>query len=945
MTSLNINSLLKHLDEIRALLSNSLIEILAINESKIDDSVLDREINIVGYNLVRKNRNRYGGGVVLYIRNNISYAERKDLVPNNLEMVCVEVSRPHNRSFLISTWYRPPNSHNDVFDKYDEFLRKCDLENKELMVIGDINCDFAKSLPDLHTRRLQLSCSLYQLDQLINEPTRVTETSATLIDLFLTNRPDNISNSGVIHLGISDHSMIFAVKKITVPKFRETIREVRDYKKFIENDFIHDIAQVPWDIICQFDDPNVCWQAWKSVFLEIIDRHAPLRHKKTKVNSVPWITPKIKQSMRKRDFHKKQAIKNNSQLHWDIYKSERNRVNVEMRNAKAKFFGDKIRECSESKDIKKSWNLINTLLGRNIKSATVNELFINNRAVSDDNHIAEAFNEYFINIGPKLAAEVNDSTNQACPDTNSELYSGVHCLGSQFIFSEIDQNNVTRSLKLLKVSKATGVDNIPAKILKMSADIIAPSLTAIFNLSLNSGVYIDAWKQARITPIYKSEDRRKCENYRPISILPVISKIFEKQIFDQLYDYLAKNSLLSKFQSGFRPKHSTMSALIQMCDQWLENMDNGMLNGVVFLDIRKAFDSINHSILLNKMNDQFGVQGLELKWFDSYLTNREQVCVVNGRKSSSMRIICGVPQGSILGPLLFLLYINDMPKCLQCTTPCLYADDTEIFSSSHDFDKLIENLNTDLKNIHNWLAKNKLQHHPTKSKLMFIGSSYNLKNKVGEGCVYLGDKPVPRTGSQKCLGVEIDENLSWEKQIEAICKKVGAGIGAIKRAKPYVESSTLQTIYNALVQPYFDYCSILWGNCGKSLQDKLQKFQSRAARVITGATYEIRSADVLDNLSWETLNVRRSNTKATYMYKILNDHTAPNLKESFGERSATQNTYNLRNNDVDLALLKPKTEFLKRTFKYSGAILWNDLPRRAKSANTLDCFKRNIHSN
>ena len=234
----------------------------------------------------------------------------------------------------------------------------------------------------------------------------------------------------------------------------------------------------------------------------------------------------------------------------------------------------------------------------------------------------------------------------------------------------------------------------------MSADIIAPSLTAIFNLSLNSCTYVNAWKMARITPIFKSENRQKCENYRPISILPIISKIFEKEVFDQLYEHLSQNLLLSKYQSGFRPKHSTMSALIQMCDHWLENMDNGMLNGVVFLDIRKAFDSIDHSILLKKMNEQFGIDGTELKWFESYLTKRQQVCFVNGHTSSPRQITCGVPQGSILGPLLFLLYINDMPKCLKSTTPCVYADDTEIFASSHDYHSLVKNLNNDLKNLH-----------------------------------------------------------------------------------------------------------------------------------------------------------------------------------------------------------------------------------------------------
>ena len=295
---------------------------------------------------------------------------------------------------------------------------------------------------------------------------------------------------------------------------------------------------------------------------------------------------------------------------------------------------------------------------------------------------------------------------------------------------------------------------------------------------------------------YKSEDRRKCENYRPISILPIISKVFEKEVFGQIYKYLTENSMLSNFQSGFRPKHSTVSVLIQMCDEWLEIMDNSKFNGVIFLDIRKAFDLINHKILLKKMKDHFGISVLELEWFESYLTNRVHVCFVNGQISSLGKIICGIPQGSILGPLMFLLYINNMPDCLNTTTPCLYADDIQIFSSSHDFTELTENLNSDLNNIRNWLAKNKLQHHPTKSKLMFIGSSYNLINKVCDDLVLLNSVPVPRTNTHKCLGIEIDEKRSWDKHIETICKKASAVIGAIR------SQMFLLLHYNLSIQPW-----------------------------------------------------------------------------------------------------------------------------------------------
>ena len=305
----------------------------------------------------------------------------------------------------------------------------------------------------------------------------------------------------------------------------------------------------------------------------------------------------------------------------------------------------------------------------------------------------------------------------------------------------------------------------------------------------------------------------------------------------------------------------------------------------IILDIRKAFDSVDHKILLCKMKTQFGLRNVELDWFTSYLANREQVCDINGCISSSKTIKTGVPQGSILGPLLFLLYINDLPDCLHNTTPCLYADDTQIFASSNDYAELIDSLNFDLNNISQWLAKNKLQHHPTKTEVMIIGSSYNLNNKVYDYPVMLNSKVIPRTNSFECLGVLIDEKLSWDLHVDKKCKKVESSIAVMKRITPFVPNSTLQTIYKAMIQPYFDYCSPLWGNCSAYLKEKLQRFQNRARRIISGANYEINSADVLESLGWQTLEERRIRNKSILMYKILNNRAAPILKEQFTRSS------------------------------------------------------------
>ena len=420
--------------------------------------------------------------------------------------------------------------------------------------------------------------------------------------------------------------------------------------------------------------------------------------------------------------------------------------------------------------------------------------------------------------------------------------------------------NVELTLKNLKVSKSTGLDKTPAKVLKFASSIIAPSLTFIFNSSLSTGIFIDDWKNARVCPVYKGNDRRDMGNYRPISILPIISKVFEKEVFQQLYHYLKVNSVLSRFQSGFRPFHSTVSALTQMCDNWSDNMETRKLKGFVFLDIRKAFESIDHSILLDKVKF-YGVAARELMWFKSYLTARQQR-LINGCLSSQSNLLCGVPQGSILGSLLFLIYINDLPNCLKFTTPCLYADDTQIFTSSFDIGVLANNINSDLKSLSDWLTVNKLPFHPLKTKLMVVGSTYNLNTKSGDlsHVISIDNNLVSPVTFNKCLGVLLDEKLTFETNIEYTCKKACAGIGALRRIKPFVPFCILVTLYRSLVQPYFDYCSPLWDTCGKQLKYKLQKIQNRAARVITGSSYDVRSTDVLNNLKWKTLETGRFHT-------------------------------------------------------------------------------------
>ena len=471
------------------------------------------------------------------------------------------------------------------------------------------------------------------------------------------------------------------------------------------------------------------------------------------------------------------------------------------------------------------------------------------------------------------------------------------------------------------------------------ADLISPYISTIFNCCLTTGIFPDDWKLAKVTPIFKQGDRSDMNNYRPISVISAIAKVFERIIYNQLSSYLSENNILSQYQSGFRSFHSTMTALLEATDDWAFNIDRGYVNAVVFLDLKKAFDTVDHPILLSKLY-LYGVIGNAYELLSSYLDNRTQRCAVNGVISNTCTLTCGIPQGTILGPLLFLLYINDLPNCLSNSKPRMYADDTHLTYADNDICSIETSLNQDLSNINRWLIANKLTLNMTKTEFMLIGSRQKLNSLSAFPVLEINGTQLNRVNFTKSLGVLIDENLTWSNHINAITKKISSGIGSIKRISHCVPPATLHTIYHGLVQSHFDYCSVVWGNCAKTLSDKLQRLQNRAVRVLTNTCYDADANQLLNELGWENLETRRQKLKAEMVYKSLNG-LAPNyLSSRFIQRSDVITAYNLRDSDGKLAIPLPRTNYYKNSFGYSGAVLWNSLPSAARQATSLTSFRQ-----
>ena len=451
------------------------------------------------------------------------------------------------------------------------------------------------------------------------------------------------------------------------------------------------------------------------------------------------------------------------------------------------------------------------------------------------------------------------------------------------------------------------------------------------------------WKIARVTPLHKKGSKNLMENYRPISILPIISKVFERILYDQFYEYLTSNNLLSKQQFGFRRFHSTMSTLLDCTNEWYINMDRGLYNLVVFLDLKKAFDTVDHVLLLAKL-ELYGVTGLALNSFKSYFAERLQVCSVNGKLSNPRIVNCGVPQGSILGPLLFLVYINDLPNCLQFTSARLFADDTNITVSGKSIEEMERTINLDLLNVKEWLLANKLSLNIVKTEYLMIGSPHNIKHLSSEPNVCVGNESIERVQVTKALRVQLDEHLAFNSHVDHISGKISAGISALKRIKEYTDQETLKSVYYALVQPHFDYCCEVWDSIDATLSNRLQKLHNRSARIIMNCKNEHgQSSLALGLLGWKTLEEQRAQSTARLMYKVLHNMAPTKLNEIFN-MSNTVHGHNLRGSNSTFFLPRPRTEYLKKSISFRGPKIWNSLSEQARNSESLSIFNANISS-
>ena len=709
--------------------------------------------------------------------------------------------------------------------------------------------------------------------------------------------------------------MLMVVRKINANKLPPHTIECRNFSNYDQQVFCDDLENCGWNDVLNEEEVNSAWMKWKVLFLSVCNKHAPVRRKIMRGMKCPWLQAATKKLMNERDFVLRKARRSGSEVDWSMYRRLRNQVSNRIKIEKRRYQRN---EISDNMDNPKSfWKIMKNIFpGDKEKITTPKSIKTDDgKTVIDQPTIARSFNEFFTGAVSRLLQTAGLST-------SVRPFSSGKFTSERFILQPISEEFILKQLRDLKVKKATGLDGIPARFLKDSAAVIAPTVTFLVNLSLSTGSVPDEWKKARVVPLYKSGGRENMDNYRPISILPVLSKILEKVVNFQLQQYLKKFDLLSPAQSGFRQHHSTESAVIYFTDEIRRNADAGRLTGALFVDLKKAFDTVPHKELISKL-ERFGFVENSILWFTNYLSNRSQVVSLGTNLSGPLAVEHGVPQGSILGPVLFSLYINDLPSCINFSNVIMYADDTVIFVSSTQLMEVELKLNMELASLSEWLCGNKLLLNLKKTEFMIFGTQQRLCRQGMEGLdIALEGESVKYSDAFKYLGVTLDSSLSMNQHIDRIKNKVSKMLGIFLRARPSLTIESANRLFKSMILPILDYCGAVFHRCGKGNEDSLECLQRRAGRIVLN-TAHLSSEQMFTSLGWDTLTRRRE----THIVKLV-DKCLKGMAPSYFSRYFKLKRHNVHDYDTrkknKIVIDRVKLESTKRAFFYKGADIFND---------------------
>ena len=899
-----------------------------ISETKIDDSFPFGQFKIDGYVCYRKDRNDKGGGIILFVREDIP----SKLIPfessiTDMEHMFVEIN-VRKKKWLISCSYNP---HTSCIENHLNYLGKRldGLSNKfeNFILLGDFNAEITNS-------SLKNFCECYNLNSLIKKPTCFKNPeNPSCIDLILTNRKNSFHNSKPIEIGLSDfHKLTVTVLKTFFKKQEPKIIKYRDYKKFSNQVFRDELYQ---KLYCNNVLKTISFETFQKISVDILDRHAPIKEKHIRSNHSDFVTKDIRKAIMTRTRLLNKFRREKTKENKDAYNKQRNYCVSLLRKTKRDFYNSL--DVKKVTDNKQFWKTVKPFFSNKTINNEKITLIEKEEVISADQKIADIFSTFYASVVENLDIDNENMklTDEDIPNLVDKFKNHPSILkikehynaNNNFSFSPVTVTDVQKEIDALDSKKAHQEKDIPVKLLKENCDIFADYITKDFNLGILNHKFPNTLKNAEVKPVFKKKSRTEVENYRPVSILPTISKIYERLIHKQLSTFF--DPILSKFQCGFRKGHSTEHCLLVMIEKWKQCLDNKGVCAALLTDLSKAFDCLPHNLLLAKLH-AYGVDISALRYIKDYLYQRKQKVKINTTSSTWTDIVFGVPQGSILGPLLFNIFICDLFLFFPDINIVGYADDNTPYSLGQKEDEVLNEIKSASEKLFSWFKANYMKVNPDKFHLL-LSNTKELK-------INICNESISNSFKEKLLGVTIDNKLRFEEHVEDLCKRASQKVNALSRLASYMNFDQRKLILNSFITSHFSYCPLVWMFHSRRLNNKINSIHERALRIIY-QDYQSTFSELLAKDNSRTVHQRNLQKLVTELFKVKIGVAPDIMKEIF---QVEERPYNFRHNVFVKRHNVKSVRYGTETASFLAPKLWDMIPEECKNETSVNAFKEKI---
>ena len=940
---LNVNSLQNKIEEVRLLIEQFGAQVVFLTETKIDASYPNSQFAINNYHIYRNDRVKGGGGLMAYFASVLPSKKLKQpRMFKTIEVLMIQ-SNFGGKDVIVMGIYRSPKATGKDYyltleKELHEICTWISLQNQFIIIMGDLNLN--KLRPE--DKEGKILCDLEEvhgLECLIKEATRVTDNGATLLDVILTNEQECFGESGVYNPEISDHHTVYAVLKDKAIQHKSRILKVRSYKNFDEDAFKEDLRIAPWHVGGSFDSLDDRYGYWNTLVNDIVDEHLPTRSIRVRARNVPYMTREWKNAIKAKRRYSKKFSKNPTSENFELKRKWRNEATKQRRIA-IKQYWKKVSHNIKS-DPRKFYKTFRPFIDFRNKQGDSNDisLKIHDTLEVDQNVVANHFVNYFSTMADRIGGDYVKNCNEEDFKNHNSLHNIVTKLNEKdlpsdhFEFKELSCEEIRQTMHNLNSNKSRGYDKMDPKILKIGANELAPPLAEILNQGIREGNWITQLKRGEWIPVYKKDDRQQEVNYRPITVLPCVDKVYEALLGQQVSKFMDER--LSDAITAYRVKNSCETTLIRLIENWKVELDSRRVVGVLSSDMSKAFDSLSPQLLINKLQTyQFSEEAVQL--IRSYFKGRENRVRIGTVTSDWVMVKRGCPQGSTFGPLMWNIFQNDLPNIITEANVSMYADDHQIYVAKETIESVEKILVENGKKMTKWYQDNLLKVNCDKYQAMVLGSQKDARKVDMDIC---GEK-VEQTQSIKILGVNLDENLNFSYHIGEICKKVSRLIGILRRLKNLIPVSAKLLLYKSAIMPHLTYCHLVWHFCRASDSRKLERLQERALRFVYDNTNDSYDA-LLKKAKLSTLQNRRLQDILILMFKVKNKLTVNYVSDIFNINDANTRRYDLRNDDFVLPRFNT-VSYGKHSLRFLGPKLWSKLSKEERHIESLGAFKSMI---